>query len=66
MNDETNENYDYFFRHQSNAVGHSREIVFISDHNHGILKAVSSIFPESVLIWNIGAEEWVRRLGLWC
>lgn len=48
-NKETNDNWGYFFRHLSIAVGQSREIVFISDRNHGILKALRSIFPE---IWH--------------
>lgn len=40
-------NWEYFFRHLSVAVGRGREIIFISDRNHGILKAVRSVFPGS-------------------
>lgn len=47
VNEETDDNWDYFFQHLLSAVGMSREIVFISDRNHGILKAVRSVFPSS-------------------
>lgn len=45
VDEETHESWNYFFRHFSSAVGAIRTIVFVSDRNHGILKAVRDVFP---------------------
>lgn len=45
VNEETYDNWGYFFQHLRSAIGERRQIVFISDRNHGILKAVRSVFP---------------------
>lgn len=45
VNEESDHNWNYFFEHLSVAIGGSRKIVFVSDRNHGILKAVRSVFP---------------------
>lgn len=48
VNEEKDDNWNYFFRHLRDAVGASRNIVFISDRNHGILEGVQKVFPESM------------------
>lgn len=47
VNEETDDNWAYFLRHLKNAVKDMKDIVFISDRNHGILEGVRTMFPES-------------------
>lgn len=47
VNEETDDNWCYFFQHFRSAVGVSRSIVVVSDRNHGILKAVKTVLPDS-------------------
>lgn len=48
INEETNDIWNYFFQHLRVAIGCGREVVFLSDHNHGILKVVRSVFLSSL------------------
>lgn len=36
-----------FFQYLSSVIGYNRNIVFMSDSNHVILKAIRSVFPRS-------------------
>lgn len=47
VNEETDANWNYFFQNLSCAVSDNRNIVFISDRNHGILEGVKNVFPDS-------------------
>lgn len=48
INEETNDIWNYFFQHLRVAIGCGREVVFLSDHNHGILKVVRIVFLSSL------------------
>lgn len=48
VNEETDDNWNYFLMHLSYAVGASQNLVFISDRNHGVLEGLKNVFPESI------------------
>lgn len=45
VSEETNSNWRWFLEHFKEAVGTDRDIVFVSDRNHGILEGVKKVFP---------------------
>lgn len=47
VSEETNDNWRWFLEHFKDAIGASRDIVFVSDRNHGIVIGVKTVFPDS-------------------
>lgn len=47
VSEETDDNWFWFLEHLKVAIGNRRDLVFVSDRNHGILEGVKSVFSES-------------------
>lgn len=45
VSEETNCNWRWFLEHFKEAIGTSRDLVFVSDRNHGIVEGVKNVFP---------------------